>query len=314
MDVSFIIPLYNCLALTQATLRSLQETLPRNPAFQSEIILIDDGSSDGTREWLKTLTRFPRAEIRVVLNEKNLGYAGANNRAAALARGEYLLLLNNDVELAPGWLDEMLTVARAHPRAGLVGNVQLNFKTGLIDHTGIFINAKGKPSHLRTLPHAWARTREVIASTGACLLVRRDFWNEMGGFDEGFFNGGEDVDLCLRARDRGRVTLVALRSVIRHHISSSPGRKARDEANTRRLVQRWRSQFVELGARAWCREFVAHELRTSAASAHPLEAASILLYAYGWMRRVPMVARQGMELALSRESARWETLLGPINL
>jgi GT2 family glycosyltransferase len=239
-----------------------------------------------------------------------LGFAGANNRGASLAHGEFLLLLNNDVELAPGWLDELLAVARKNPRAGLVGNVQLNFKTGLRDHTGIFINAKGKPAHLRTLPHAWARTREAIAATGACLLVPRAFWNELGGFDENFVNGAEDVDLCLRARERGRTTLVALRSVIRHHISASPGRKKRDEANTRRLVQRWRTQLAKLGTRAWCKEYVAHELRTSEAAAHPIEAAHILLYAYGWTNRVPRAAELGMELALNREMVRWEKLLG----
>jgi O-antigen biosynthesis protein len=310
VDVSIIIPLYNCLALTQATLRSLQETWPHDPAFRCEIILVDDGSTDGTRAWLETLTSFPRAEIRVVLNDRNLGFAGANNRGAALVRGEFLLLLNNDVELTPGWLDELLAVARAHPRAGLVGNVQLNFKTGLIDHAGIFINAKGKPAHLRTIPHAWARTREATGATGACLLVSRALWTELGGFDEAFVNGGEDVDLCLRARERGRATLVALRSVIRHHISASPGRKTRDEANSRRLVQRWRAQLIELGARAWCRDYVAHELRTSAAARRPLEAAHILLYAYGWSRQVPRAARLGMELALNREMRRWDQLLG----
>jgi len=313
VDVSFIIPLYNCLALTQATLRSLQENWPRDPAFRSEIILIDDGSSDGTRAWLETLTEFPRAEVRVVLNEQNLGFAGANNRGAAIARGEFLLLLNNDVELTPGWLDELLVIARKNPRAGLVGNVQLNFRTGLIDHAGIFINAKGKPAHLRTLAHAWARTREVVAATGACLLVPRELWNELGGFDEAFVNGGEDVDLCFRARERGRTTFVALRSVIRHHISASPGRKERDEANTRRLVQRWRTQLAELGARAWCRDYIALHLRTSEAAAHPFEAANIFLYAQGWTKRVPRAAKLGMELALNREMARWEELLGPAN-
>ena len=311
MDVSFIIPLFNCLALTQATLRSLQATLPRDPAFHCEIIFVDDGSTDGTREWLKTVPAFPHAEIRFLLNERNLGYAGANNRGAASARGEFLLLLNNDVELTRGWLDELLVVARKNPRSGVVGNVQLNFKTGLIDHAGIFINAKGKPEHLRTLPHEWARSREATASTGACLLISRQLWNELGGFDETFFNGGEDVDLCLRARERGRPTVIALRSVIRHHISASPGRKNRDEANTRRLVQRWHSRLAELGARSWCRDFVAHELRTSEASAHPIESARIFLYAYGWVSRVPCAARTGMDLALNRELSRWDSLLGP---
>src|SRR5687767_66385 len=103
MKVSFIIPLYNCLPLTQAMLASLQATLPAGLAH--EIIFVDDGSTDGTREWLATLTAPP---FRVLLNERNLGYAIANNRAAAVARGEFLVLLNSDLVLQPGWLEPML--------------------------------------------------------------------------------------------------------------------------------------------------------------------------------------------------------------
>ena len=153
MRVSFIIPLYNCLPLTQAMLASLQATLPAG--LTHEIILVDDGSTDGTREWLKTLTGDP---FRVVFNARNLGYAGANNRAAALARGEFLALLNNDLVLQPRWLEPML---RAHrrlgARAGLVGNVQLETKSGAVDHAGIVLNANGKPEHLRVRPNFVSR-------------------------------------------------------------------------------------------------------------------------------------------------------------
>ncbi|MCX6955994.1 MAG: glycosyltransferase, partial [Verrucomicrobia bacterium] len=99
MQVSFIIPLFNNLALTRACVESLQATLPSGLAH--EIILVDDGSSDGTRAWLATLA----APFRVVLNERNLGYAAANNRAAAVARGEFLALLNNDLVLLPSWFE-----------------------------------------------------------------------------------------------------------------------------------------------------------------------------------------------------------------
>ena len=80
--LSVIVPLYNCLPLTQAMLRSLRETLPAD--MTHEIILVDDGSTDGTREWLAGL----EAPFRVILNERNLGYGASNNRGAAIARGE----------------------------------------------------------------------------------------------------------------------------------------------------------------------------------------------------------------------------------
>ena len=116
MQVSFVIPLYNNLALTRGCVESLQATLPAGLAH--EIILVDDGSTDGTREWLKTLA----APFHVVLNDRNLGYAVANNRAAAIASGNLLALLNNDLVLLPGWLDPLFRAHRSlDAQAGVIG-------------------------------------------------------------------------------------------------------------------------------------------------------------------------------------------------
>src|SRR5688572_16593950 len=146
--VSVVIPLHNCLPLTQAMLRSLQVTMPES--VSREIILIDDGSTDGTREWLGTLQG---SEIRVLLNERNLGYAVSNNRAAAIARGEFLALLNNDLILLPGWLEPMLAAhASLGDRAGLIGNVQLDARSDAVDHAGLVIGVTGKPLHVRAIP------------------------------------------------------------------------------------------------------------------------------------------------------------------
>jgi GT2 family glycosyltransferase len=255
MQVSFIIPLYNCLPYTEAMIASLQATLPAG--LTHEIILVDDGSTDGTREWLATL----REPFRVVLNAQNLGYAKSNNRGAALARGEFLALLNNDLVLSPHWLPPLFALQhRLGSRAGMIGNVQRNARTGAVDHTGIFINHQGKPEHDRTLPWwCWlpgGGSRTAVAVTGACVLVRRDLWQELGGFDERYVNGCEDVDFCLRTAATGRINAVALRSVVQHHVSSSPGRKARDEENTWKLTQRWRERIVPLATHDWCRHYL----------------------------------------------------------
>ncbi|MES2695238.1 MAG: glycosyltransferase family 2 protein, partial [Verrucomicrobiota bacterium] len=303
--VSFIIPLYNCLPLTQAMLASLQATLPAGLAH--EIIFVDDGSTDGTRAWLATLTAPP---FHVILNERNLGYAAANNRATAVARGELLGLLNNDLVLQPGWLEPILEVhADLGARAGLIGNIQLEARTGAIDHTGIVVNEQGKPVHLRRLPpRAARRSRHVWnppALTGACLFVDRALWQQLGGFDEGFMNGGEDIDLCFRARSAGRTNAVALRSVIRHHVSASPGRKARDEQNSHRLAKKWRNDFIaaaDYGTRIWCREYLARTFVIPRSEEYRLVLAA-LAYLARVHRHPPAEAVAGVEAALQQEFA-----------
>ena len=308
MQVSFIIPLFNNLALTRACVASLQATLPAG--LTHEIILVDDGSTDATRAWLSTLA----PPFRVVLNDRNLGYAAANNRAIAIARGDVLALLNNDLVFLPRWLEPMLGAHRSlADRAGLIGNIQLDARTGAIDHTGIIVNQQGKPVHDRTLPARRSRllssVRPVPALTGACVLVKRALWQQLGGFDEGYVNGGEDVDLCFRARAVGRTNAVALRSVVRHHISASVGRKLHDEENSYRLARRWRAELSnDAGAiREWCRECSEKILREPRYEDRSLALRSFL-YLQGLSRTPPPEALAALTAALAREFARWEKI------
>ena len=308
MQVSFIIPLFNNLALTRACVASLQATLPAG--LTHEIILVDDGSTDDTRSWLATLG----PPFRVVLNDRNLGYAAANNRAIAIARGDVLALLNNDLVLLPRWLEPMLGAHRSlADRAGLIGNIQLDAGTGAIDHTGIIINQQGKPVHDRALPARRSRlfssVRPVPALTGACVLVKRALWQQLGGFDEGYVNGGEDVDLCFRARAVGRTNAVALRSVVRHHISASVGRKLHDEENSYRLARRWQQELVtDPGAlREWCRECSEKILREPRYQDRGLALRSFL-YLQGLSRTPPPESLAALTAALAREFARWEKI------
>jgi GT2 family glycosyltransferase len=308
VQVSFIIPLYDCLPLTQAMVASLQATVPRDLAH--EIILVDDGSTDGTRAWLATLA----APFRVILNERNLGYAVANNRGAAAARGDVLALLNNDLVLASRWLEPMLALhRRLGTQAGLVGNVQLDARSGQVDHAGIFINSKGKPEHERSLPSwSWLPERSwrpADAVTGACALVGRELWGELGGFDEGYINGCEDVDLCLRARAARRVNAVVLASVVRHHVSSSSGRKLRNEENTWRLTRRWRRELAGCGVRRWCRDCWEGSLFLPL-DRQPLLALRCWLYVHGLRPAPPPEALAAMDAAIAVELARWEEMFG----
>lgn len=309
MQVSFIIPLYNCLALTRACLASLRATLPRGLAH--EIIFVDDGSTDGTRAWLATLNS---PDIRVVLNPRNLGYAAANNRGAALARGDLLVLLNSDLILTRRWLEPMLALhRRLGPRAGVIGNIQRTIATRGVDHSGIVINLKAKPEHSTWLPPRWLRfllrSRRVPAVTGACALVSRSLWNDLGGFDEAFLNGAEDVDLCFRARAAERINAVALRSVILHHVSASPGRKLRNEANSRRLALRWRNELERLAYHRWCWNYLDREWTSPHPALAHRDARAALFYSLRLRRTPPEIAVAGMRANMDHELARWEKLL-----
>ncbi len=303
MRVSFVVPLYNNLPLTQAMLASLQATLPAG--LDHEVIFVDDGSTDGTREWLRTIATGPA--IRAILNDKNLGFAGACNRGAASAGGDFLFFLNNDLVLQPGWFEPMLAVVSAYAGAGLVGNVQLNHATGKVDHTGLAFDAKGKPAHLTA--RGWGGLRPVVAVTGACFAIRAATWRQLGGFDEQYVNGCEDVDLGLRAHEAGFTNYVALRSVVRHHISASSGRKRRDEQNTARLVLRWHAFILAEIPRACARACVAAVWENPRDYIHSRLAYESVLYAAGLLPQPTRLIRIAAIQALQLEAARWASLL-----
>lgn len=246
--VSFIVPLYNHVAETQAMLETLRETIPAG--LSCEIILIDDFSLDGTREWLATLDDSP---IKKLFNSSNLGYARSNNVAARAATGEILALLNNDLLLAPGWLEPMLAVLENPAlKAGLVGNVQFSVREDRLDHAGVCVTPQGKLEHIHSLPSPKPDHIRAFAITGACCLITRADFEHAGGFDEAYVNGGEDVDLCLKLRQQGKYIYVATGSSIRHHVSLSRDHQdPQNEWNSRRIYAKWRREIKNELARQW---------------------------------------------------------------
>lgn len=311
-SVSLVIPLYNGLALTQAMLASLAATLPAGIAH--EIILVDDGSKDGTRDWLAGL----KPPHRVLLNEKNLGFAGTCNRGAAAASGEFILFLNNDLVLLPGWLEPMLLTLQRDGKVGIAGNVQLNALSGEVDHTGIEVSAEAKLVHSRSRPAAWLRrlglARSPAAVTAACCLLRRDVFLREGGFDEAFHNGGEDVDLCFRLRQRGYQVAVAYDSIVRHHIRAARGPTGlSDEANSRLLFARWRKVILAAGCKSWARE-AGRGLPFGFNSVNLATALSVLAYRSGLSTTPPAAATLTVGSALFYEELHWQQRLeGKIN-
>lgn len=251
--ISIVTATYNKLELTQAFLDSLLAYCPSQPW---EMVWVDDGSTDGTRDWLGTL---PASRHRIIFNDKNSGYAASNNRGARLAQGEILIFLNNDLILTPGWLEPLIAALWSVPDIGMVGNVQISCASRLIDHAGVFFDLSGVPGHrLKNHPRGALRKCGVFspAVTAACCAVKRDVFLNEGGFDEVYINGSEDFDLCLRLGRSGYRHWVDYRSVVWHHVSSSPGRKKHDLINQARFLTRWGELTASYGQRQWPGEYL----------------------------------------------------------
>ncbi len=315
--VSFIIPLYNGLALTQVCLRTLQETIPAGLAH--EIIFVDDGSTDGTRDWLTTLD----PSIQVVLNPTNRGYAETNNNGAKLASGDYLALINSDLELLPGWLEPMMEALDQDASLAIVGNVQRRVVDEAIDHAGIRFCANAKLEHIRELPSPASIRRQplrfVPAVTAACCLVRREVFMAprrdgiipgQPGFRVSYKNGGEDVDLCLEQIQRGYRVGVRLDSVVRHHVSASRGKaRPHDEANSRNLFGYWRGLIINLCVSDWARQKIA-QWRTDRSSVPPRTLLTALACHFGLSRKTPRIAWLEIGSAIFYEELHWRRTLG----
>jgi GT2 family glycosyltransferase/glycosyltransferase involved in cell wall biosynthesis len=240
MEVSVIIPVLNKLEFTRQCLDRLWRNTGEEITY--EVIIVDNASFDGTQEFFADASRFPRP-LRYHRNPRNLGFAIGNNIGASLTQGDYLLFLNNDTLVQPGWLSEMLRAIRSDPSVGIVGIKQLFPYTNIIYHTGVVFAPGGIPQHLyphvdASLPHA-NKQRQYQAVTGSCLLISRALFEECGRFDEAYLNGYEDTDLCLAAGRRGRKIVCCTGAYIYHYGQISEGRTADDAANAALFSKKW---------------------------------------------------------------------------
>lgn len=213
---SIVIPTYNQADLLRQCLLSICEFTPE----PHEVIVIDNASTDGTRDVVQRLAR-KVGTIRYRRLPENRGFAGGINQGLRMARGETVLLLNNDTVVTPRWLGQLLHVLRQKPEAGLVGPVT-NYISGEqlveVPYTTLSQMRPFADGFNRTDPSRWKATERL---TGFCVLMSRETMLGTGYFDEGFEIGNcEDDDYGLRVRLLGKELVVAGDTFI-HHVGSA---------------------------------------------------------------------------------------------
>jgi GT2 family glycosyltransferase len=234
--VSIIIPAFN---KWEYTFKCLMAVANNTRDVDHEVIVVDNASSDDTAQALPLLDG-----IRLQRNEKNLGFAKASNQGAAMARGRYLMFLNNDTEVRAGWLSSMVKILDGERDVAMVGS-KLLFPDGTLQHAGVVFAYAAplpvNPFHLNyRRPESMGGKRLTLhAVTAACMLVRREAFAAVGGFDEGYVNGYEDVDLCLKIGRTGAKIVYTPESVAVHHESVSEGRFNGNVKNVNLLNERW---------------------------------------------------------------------------
>ena len=246
---SIVVPVFNRAAFTKSCLLGIERSISLD-RIRHEVIVVDNGSTDETSELLRSWSG-SRSNARVISLGRNLGFAKACNEGARMARGHYLALLNNDTLPTPGWLESMVQLAEGKPGVGIVGS-KLLYPDGKIQHIGMAFGENRIPRHIyRGFPsniRPAKESRECQAVTGACLLVKKEIYDVVGGMDEMYRNSYEDTDLCLKVRARGYRVLVCADSVVYHFEGMSEGRFAHDFRNAALFKARWADKVeIDLG-------------------------------------------------------------------
>ena len=224
--VSIVIPTRDKVGLLRACLSSL---LRRTAYPDYEIILVDNESREAaTRAYYAELAADPR--VRIVDYPGRFNYSAANNLGARHATGELLLFLNNDIEiLDPDWLEELVRWAE-RPDIGVAGT-KLLYPDGRIQHAGVIVGMEGHASHIFWgAPERYGGIfgssewyRDYMAVTGACMMMRRSLFEEIGRFDETYELAFSDIEICLRADGAGYRNVYTPFARLRHHEGGSRG-------------------------------------------------------------------------------------------
>jgi N-acetylglucosaminyl-diphospho-decaprenol L-rhamnosyltransferase len=249
LDLSIIIVNWNTCQMLADCLNCVEATVK---GFAYEVIVVDNGSTDGSQAMLGE--QFPHA--RLIQNQENVGFARANNQAMAVSEGRYALLLNSDALLVDNAAQALIDLAEAQPQAGVVGAQLLNPDGSFqASHTPfpslwqefMILSGVGRMLHGRWYPSRGPEEEKgsqmVDYVEGACMLARREAYADAGGLDESYFMYAEEVDLCYAMRNKGwQVWYQPAARVIHLGGGSSRNRRTRREADLYRSRVRFLRQ------------------------------------------------------------------------
>jgi GT2 family glycosyltransferase len=245
-EVSIIIPVYN---QSQFTLRCLSSIQQHSSNVTYEVVVVDDHSSDNTAELMRQVSG-----LTYLRAERNAGFVASCNRGAMSARGKYLLFLNNDTTVTPGWLDNLLATYSYEPKAGLVGS-KLIYPDGRLQEAGGIIWRDGSGWNRGkyedpSLPK-YNYLREVDYCSAASVMIPKSLFEKVGRFDQKYSPAYyEDTDLAFKVAQSGYKVLYQPLSVVIHHEGAtagtdvSAGAKRYQEINRATFVSTWKDQLA----------------------------------------------------------------------
>ena len=248
--VSIIIPTRDRADLLGMCLDSL---LAQTTYTHYEIIIVDNGSVEPSTQAL--FARLPKDRVSVIRDDAPFNYARLNNLAAAQAKGDVLCLMNNDIEiLTPDWIEEMLSFAW-QPDIGCVG-ARLWFPDGRLQHAGVITGLGGVAGHPnKYFPRGYTGyfgravlAQSMSAVTAACLMIRRQVWDQVQGLDENLAVAFNDVDFCLRVKAAGYRNTWTPAAEMNHYESASRGNETTPEKQERYLkeIEQMQSRWGDL--------------------------------------------------------------------
>jgi GT2 family glycosyltransferase len=245
-EVSIVIPVFNKSSFTWHCLNAVLNNTDHSIKF--EVIVVDDCSDDDTQEMLRRMKN-----IKIVRNEKNLGFILSCNAGAKAAEGDFLLLLNNDTEVQRNWLAPMVNTFKTHSDCGMVG-AKLLYADGRLQEAGGIVWQDGSAWNYGRLDDPnkpeYSYLRAVDYCSGACLLVHRENYLSLGGFDVHYLPAYyEDTDLAFRIREQGRQVYYQPLSRVIHFegvsngTDTTSGVKEYQQINAEKFFLRWKNKL-----------------------------------------------------------------------